>query len=79
MSTLHDESEFLISRAITLFPGDSVRGALQLMARYGLRVLPVVDEVHGEWLGEVSEDALRRLGPRLPRARVAELLRHQLH
>ena len=74
MSTLRSESESLISRAITLFPGDTVLAALQVMTRYGLSVLPVVDEARGELLGEVSEDELRRLWPRVPLARMAEIL-----
>lgn len=74
MSTLRLESESLISSAITLFPSDTVLGALQMMGRYGLSVLPVVDEARGELLGEVSEDELRRLYARLPLARMAEIL-----
>lgn len=74
MSTLRMESESLISRAITLFPSDTVLGALQVMGRYGLSVLPVVDEARGELLGEVTEDELRRLFARLPLARMAEIL-----
>ncbi|XXF81691.1 CBS domain-containing protein [Myxococcaceae bacterium GXIMD 01537] len=68
------ESDALISRALTLFPSDTVLAALQLMHRYGLSVLPVVDEARGELLGEVTEGELRRLWPRLPLARMAEIL-----
>jgi CBS domain-containing protein len=45
-----------------------------MMGRYGLSVLPVVDEARGELLGEVTESELRRLWPRLPLARMAEIL-----
>ena len=74
MSTLRAQSQSLISRALTLFPSDTVLAALQMMGRYGLSVLPVVDEARGELLGEVTEDELRRLWPRLPLARMAEIL-----
>jgi CBS domain-containing protein len=74
VSTVRLESESLISSAITLFPSDTVLSALQVMSRYGLGVLPVVDEARGELLGEVSEDELRRLYARLPLARMAEIL-----
>lgn len=78
MSTLRTQSESLISRALTLFPSDTVLAALQMMGRYGLSVLPVVDDVRGELLGEVTEDELRRLWPRLPLARMAEILTAKL-
>lgn len=74
MSTVRLESQALISRALTLFPSDTVLSALQMMGRHGLSVLPVVDEVRGELLGEVTEAELRRLWPRLPLARMAEIL-----
>ena len=66
--------ETLISRAITLFPGDSVLAALQVMQQYGLAVLPVVDEERGELLGEVTEGELCRVASRLPLIPLAEVL-----
>lgn len=67
-------NESLISRAITLFPSDTVLAALQLMQRYGLAVLPVVDEECGELMGEVTEGELCRVASRLPLLAIAEVL-----
>lgn len=67
-------NESLISRAITLFPSDTVLAALQVMQRYGLAVLPVVDEECGELIGEVSEGELCRVASRLPLLPIAEVL-----
>jgi CBS domain-containing protein len=67
-------NESLISRAITLFPSDTVLAALQVMERYGLAVLPVVDEVRGELIGEVTEAELCRVASRLPLLPIAEVL-----
>ncbi|MDY7230057.1 CBS domain-containing protein [Hyalangium rubrum] len=66
--------ESLISRAITLFPGDTVLAALQVMQRYALAVLPVVDEERGELVGEVTEAELCRVASRLPLIPIAEVL-----
>jgi CBS domain-containing protein len=70
--SIRDES--IISRAITLFPSDTVLAALQVMHRYGLAVLPVVDEERGELLGEVTEAELCRVASRLPLIPIAEVL-----
>jgi CBS domain-containing protein len=67
-------NESLISRAITLFPGDTVLAALQVMHRYELTVLPVVDEERGELIGEVTEAELCRVASRLPLIGIAEVL-----
>jgi CBS domain-containing protein len=67
-------SESLVSQAITLFPTDTVLAALQLMQRYGLAVLPVVEEVRGELIGEVTEAELCRVASRLPLLPIAEVL-----
>jgi CBS domain-containing protein len=67
-------NESLVSRAITLFPGDTVLAALQVMHQYGLAVLPVVDEERGELLGEVTEAELCRVASRLPLIGIAEVL-----
>ena len=67
-------NESLISRAITLFPSDTVLAALQVMQRYGLAVLPVVEEVRGELIGEVTEAELCRVAARLPLLPIAEVL-----
>ena len=64
----------LVSRAVTLFPEDTVLAALQVMHRHGLHVLPVVDGHHGELLGEVTEGELQRLSACAPLARLAEIL-----
>jgi CBS domain-containing protein len=66
--------ESIISRAITLFPSDTVLAALQVMHRHGLGVLPVVDEVRGELIGEVTEVELCRIASRLPLIPLAEVL-----
>lgn len=67
-------SESLISRAITLFPSDTVLAALQVMQRYGLAVLPVVEDVRGELIGEVTEAELCRVASRLPLLSLSEVL-----
>lgn len=67
-------NETLISRAITLFPSDTVLAALQVMHRYGLAVLPVVEEGRGELIGEVTEAELCRVASRLPLVPLAEVL-----
>ncbi|KFE62435.1 CBS domain-containing protein [Hyalangium minutum] len=67
-------NESLISRAITLFPSDTVLAALQVMQRYGLAVLPVVEESRGELIGEVTEAELCRVAARLPLLPIAEVL-----
>jgi CBS domain-containing protein len=67
-------NETLITRAIALFPSDSVLAALQVMHQYGLAVLPVVDEERGELLGEVTEGELCRVASRLPLIPLAEVL-----
>jgi len=59
---------------IILYPGDTVMRALEVMHRYGVHLLPVVDERHGEVLGHVSEEELRRIWSTLPLARMSELL-----
>lgn len=66
--------EALISRAITLFPSDTVLVALRAMHQYGLAVLPVVDEERGELIGEVTETELCRVASRLPLLAIAEVL-----
>ncbi|MBU8900153.1 CBS domain-containing protein [Corallococcus sp. M34] len=68
------ELDAYVSRAVTLFPEDTVLGALQLMYRHGARVLPVVDGTRGELLGEVTLDELHRLSRRMPLTRMAEIL-----
>jgi CBS domain-containing protein len=67
-------SESLVSRAITLFPSDTVLAALQVMQRYGLAVLPVVEEERGELIGEVTEAELCRVASRLPLLALSEVL-----
>ncbi|MBZ4420468.1 HPP family protein [Myxococcus sp. RHSTA-1-4] len=64
----------LVSRAVTLFPEDTVLAALQVMHRHGVHVLPVVDGYDGELLGEVTEGELQRLSGCAPLARLAEIL-----
>lgn len=67
-------SESLVARAITLFPSDTVLAALQVMQRYGLAVLPVVEETRGELVGEVTEAELCRVASRFPLIGIAEVL-----
>ena len=59
---------------IILYPRDTVMRALEVMHRYGVHLLPVVEERHGEVLGHVTLEELRRLGNTLPLARMAEIL-----
>lgn len=68
------EFQNLLTRAITLFPEDTVLAALQQMYRHGVQVLPVVEGHGGELLGEVTEDELHRVARRRPLARLAEIL-----
>jgi CBS domain-containing protein len=67
-------NESLVSRAITLFPSDTVLAALQVMHRYGLSVLPVVEEERGELVGEVTAAELCCVASRLPLIAIAEVL-----
>ena len=53
---------------ILLYPRDTVMRALEVMHRYGVELLPVVDERHGEVLGHVTLEELRRVGNALPLA-----------
>ena len=66
--------ESLVAEAITLFPSDTVLAALQVMHRYGLSVLPVVDEERGELVGQVTEAGLCRVAARLPLIGISEVL-----
>ncbi len=59
---------------IILYPRDTVMRALEVMHRYGVHLLPVVDERRGEVLGHVSEAELYRLCPTHPLVSMAELL-----
>ncbi|WP_224362707.1 CBS domain-containing protein [Hyalangium versicolor] len=74
MAKCSTRKEALISRAITLFPSDTVLASLQVMQQYGLAVLPVVDEARGELIGEVTEGELCRVASRLPLIPIAEVL-----
>ncbi len=74
MAKCNIRNESLVSGAITLFPSDTVLAALQVMQRYGLAVLPVVDEERGELVGEVSEAELCCVASRLPLIAIAEVL-----
>lgn len=57
-----------------LYPRDTVLRALEVMHRYGVHLLPVVDEEHGEILGHVTEDELHLIWRTLPLARMSEIL-----
>lgn len=59
---------------IILYPRDTVMRALEVMHRYGVHLLPVVDERHGEILGHVTEEELHRIWSTLPLARMTEIL-----
>lgn len=59
---------------IILYPRDTVMRALEVMHRYGAHLLPVVEERHGEVLGHVTLEELRRLGNTVPLARMTEIL-----
>lgn len=59
---------------IILYPRDTVMRALEVMHRYGVHLLPVVDERQGEVLGHVTEEELRRIWSTLPLARMSEIL-----
>jgi CBS-domain-containing membrane protein len=60
--------------SLTLYPRDTVLRALEVMHRYGVHQLPVVDERHGELLGSVTEGELHLIWHRLPLARLGEIL-----
>ncbi len=59
---------------IILYPRDTVMRALEVMHRYSVHLLPVVDERHGEVLGHVTEEELHRIWSTLPLARLSEIL-----
>jgi predicted transcriptional regulator len=59
---------------IILYPRDTVMRALEVMHRYGVHLLPVVEERHGEVLGHVTEEELHRIWYTLPLARMSEIL-----
>jgi predicted transcriptional regulator len=63
-----------VSRATTLFAGDTIVAALRVMQELGVRQLPVVDEEHGELLGEVTEEELNQLWKVSPLASMEEIL-----
>ena len=64
----------VVAKAVTLFPKDTVVRALSLMQRYGLGRLPVVDETHGELIGDVTADDLARVWEHAPLACMSEIL-----
>jgi CBS domain-containing protein len=68
------ESQVVAIPDITLYPRDTVMRALEVMHRYGVHLLPVVDERHGEILGHVTEEELHRIWSTLPLARMSEIL-----
>jgi predicted transcriptional regulator len=68
------DSQVIEMPEILLYPRDTVLRALEAMHRYGVHLLPVVDEKHGEVLGHVSEEELHRIWHKLPLARMSELL-----
>ncbi|QRO02464.1 CBS domain-containing protein [Archangium violaceum] len=57
-----------------LFAQDTVVAALRVMQQYGVRQLPVVDEEHGELLGEITDEQLRWMWTVAPLASMAEIL-----
>lgn len=74
MTELYVEREDRVAKAVTLFPKDTVVRALSLMQRYGLSRLPVVDDVHGELIGDVTADDLTRVWQHAPLACMSEIL-----
>ncbi|MFL5353640.1 CBS domain-containing protein [Archangium sp.] len=68
------EPQIVAMPDIILYPRDTVMRALEVMHRYGVHLLPVVDERHGEVLGHVSEEELHRIWSTLPLARMSEIL-----
>ncbi|WP_257448724.1 CBS domain-containing protein [Archangium lipolyticum] len=69
-----DEVEARVVGAVMLFAQDTVVAALRVMQQYGVRQLPVVDEVRGELLGEITDEQLRRMWTVAPLASMAEIL-----
>ncbi|ATB27586.1 CBS domain-containing protein [Melittangium boletus] len=63
-----------VAQAVMLFAKDTIMAALRVMQEHGVRQLPVVDEERGEWLGEVTEEELRRLWKVAPLISMAEVL-----
>ena len=74
MSRRTVETQIVEMPDIILYPRDTVMRALEVMHRYGVHLLPVVDERHGEVLGHVSEEELHRIWSTLPLARMTEIL-----
>jgi CBS-domain-containing membrane protein len=63
-----------VVRAVTLFAEDTVMSALRVMQQHRVATLAVVDAREGRWLGDVSEEELRRLWEVAPLACMSEVL-----
>ena len=74
MAAQSEVRKAMVAKAVTLFPNDTVVRALTLMKRYGLERLPVVDEKHGERIGDVTADDLRQVWEHSPLACMSEIL-----
>jgi predicted transcriptional regulator len=73
MSGQQQEQQW-VAQAVTLFAKDTIMAALRVMQEHGVRQLPVVDEVHGNLIGEVTEEQLRRLWKVAPLSSMEEVL-----
>lgn len=74
MAAQSEVREAFVAKAVTLFPNDTVMKALSLMKRYGLSRLPVVDEVRGERIGDVTAEDLQQVWEHSPLACMSEIL-----
>ncbi|HYO55938.1 CBS domain-containing protein [Archangium sp.] len=73
------EPQVVAMSDVILYPRDTVMRALEVMHRYSVHLLPVVEERHGEILGHVTEEELHRIGSTLPLARMSEILTARAH
>ena len=73
MSGQEQEQQW-VAQAVTLFAKDTIMAALRVMQEHGVRQLPVVDDEHGNLIGEVTEEELRRLWKVAPLSSMAEVL-----
>ncbi|MET0404717.1 MAG: CBS domain-containing protein, partial [Cystobacter sp.] len=63
-----------VSKATTLFGGDTIVAALRVMRELGVNQLPVVDEERGELLGEITSEELSQWWKVSPLASMEEIL-----
>ncbi len=74
MAEMSEVRKAAVAKAVTLFPNDTVVRALALMKRYGVSRLAVVDDKHGELIGDVTAAELQQVWEHSPLACMSEIL-----